>query len=166
MIRPSSIKPDVELRDSLHNKIRVGLAGGGSQMVTVYGDWERPTNMLPDDFIVIYKNGDIEGIGMENTFARGYIMVGLYCKLNDDGSVKKNRVEKLLHQLDEIFIERIEDPQTHVVTEHYKKLVTDNYVYEYDAQRFITPTTPNQTSGYSITNLNLRWHTTNNFNQE
>lgn len=166
MMRPSSIEPDVELRVSLQNRIRVGLAGGGSQIVTVYGDWERPTNMLPDDFIVIYQNGDVDGIGMENDFARGYIMVGLYCKLNDDGSVKKNRVKKLLRQLDEIFIERIEDPQTHVVTEHYKKLVTDNYVYEYDAQRFITPTTPNQTSGYSITNLNLRWHTTNNFNTE
>lgn len=150
MILPSSIEPDVELRVFLQNKVRVGLAGGGSQMVTVYGDWERPTNMLPDDFIVIYQNGDVEGIGMENDFARGYIMVGLYSKLNDDGSVKKNRVKKLLAQFDDLL----------------EKCITDNYIFEYDAQRFITPTTPNQTSGYSITNLNLRWHTTNNFNKE
>lgn len=147
---PSSIEPDVELRSFLQNKVRVGLSGGGSQMVTVYGDWERPTNMLPDDFIVIYQNGDVEGIGMENDFARGYIMVGLYCKLNDDGSVKKNRVKKLLAQFDGLL----------------EKCITENYIFEYDAQRFITPTTPNQTSGYSITNLNLRWHTTNNFNKE
>lgn len=150
MMRPSSIEPDVELRASLQNRVRVGLAGGGSQMVTVYGDWERPTNMLPDDFIVIYQNGDVDGIGMENDFARGYIMVGLYCKLNDDGSVKKNRVKKLLAQFDSLL----------------EKCITENYIFEYDAQRFITPTTPNQTSGYSITNLNLRWHTTNNFNKE
>lgn len=159
MIHPSSIEPDVELRDFLQDKVRVGLAGGGSQMVTVYGDWERPTNMLPDDFIVIYQNGDIEGIGMENDFARGYIMVGLYSKLNDDGSVKKNRVKKLLNQLDVLFADAATDPP------RYKPIITDNYIFEYDAQRFITPTTPNQTSGYSITNLNLRWHTTNNFNQ-
>ena len=150
MMHPSSIEPDVELRVFLQNKVRVGLAGGGSQMVTVYGDWERPTNMLPDDFIVIYQNGDVEGIGMQNDFARGYIMVGLYSKLNDDGSVKKSRVKKLLAQFDSLL----------------EKCITDNYIFEYDAQRFITPTTPNQTSGYSITNLNLRWHTTNNFNTE
>lgn len=160
MILPSSIEPDVELRVFLQNKVRVGLAGGGSQMVTVYGDWERPTNMLPDDFIVIYQNGDVEGIGMENDFARGYIMVGLYSKLNDDGSVKKNRVKKLLHQLDVLFTDTTADPP------RYRPIITDNYIFEYDAQRFITPTTPNQTSGYSITNLNLRWHTTNNFNKE
>lgn len=160
MFHPSSIEPDVELRVFLQNKVRVGLAGGGSQMVTVYGDWERPTNMLPDDFIVIYQNGDVEGIGMENDFARGYIMVGLYSKLNDDGSVKKNRVKKLLHQLDVLFMDTSIDPP------RYRPIITDNYIFEYDAQRFITPTTPNQTSGYSITNLNLRWHTTNNFNKE
>lgn len=149
MMKPSSIQPDIELREFLQNKIRVGLAGGGSQMVTVYGDWERPTNQLPEDFVVIYLNGDISGVGMETDYANGYIMVGLYCKLNDDGSVKKNRVSKILAQFDELLSKR----------------TTDNYYFEYDPQRFITPTTPNQTSGYSITNLNLRWHTTNNFNK-
>ena len=166
MMYPSSIEPDIELSDFLKGKIIVGLAGGGTQRVAVYSDWERPTNELPTDFIVIYINGDIEGVGMDTDYAEGYLMVSLYCKMNDDGSVKKNRVKKLLRQLDEMFIESITDSQTGQVTEHYKNLVTDNYVYKYDVQRFITPTTPNQTSGYSITNLNLRWHTTNNFNKE
>ena len=149
MIIPSSIQPDIELREFLQNKVRVGLAGGGSQMVTVYGDWERPTNELPDDFIVIYLNGDVSGVGMDANYANGYIMVGLYCKMNDDGSVKKNRVSKILAQFDKLLNKRI----------------TENYYFEYDPQRFITPTTPNQSSGYSITNLNLRWHTINNFNK-
>lgn len=150
MIHPSSIEPDVELRNFLNGKIIVGLAGGGTQRVTVYSDWERPTNGLPEDFIVIYMNGDIEGVGVQNDFARGYIMVGLYSKMNDDGSVKKNRVKKLLAQFDKLL----------------EKCVTENYCYEYVTPNFITPTAPNQTSGYSITNLNLRWHTTNNFNKE
>ena len=51
MIAPSSIQPDVELRDFLQGQIRVGLAGGGSRMVTVYGDWERPTN---DNLLVLF----------------------------------------------------------------------------------------------------------------
>lgn len=150
MMSIHDIEPDVELRDYLKNKITVGLAGGGTQKVAVYSDWERPTNELPTDFIVVFMNGNIEGVAMDVNYAKGNIMVGLYCKLNDDGSVKKNRVKKILRQFDELI----------------EKRLTDNYYYEYDAKRFITPTTPNQSSGYSITYLNLRWTTTSNFNQE
>ena len=147
MIHPSHIQPDVELRDYLTGQITVG-SGTTAQEVKVYSDWERPTNELPTDFIVIYINGDVEGVGMDTPFARGYLMVSLYCKLNDDGSVKKNRVRKILEKFD-LLVE---------------KAITENYHFEYDASRFITPTTPNQTSGYSVTSLNLRWTTTNNFN--
>lgn len=150
MMHPSEIVPDVELCNFLKGKISSLPEDGSMKDVTVYSDWEQPTNMLPDDFIVIYINGDIDGIGLHNDFAKGYIIVGLYCKLNDDGSVKKNRIKKILEQFD-ILIE---------------KCITENYFFEYDFPRFITPTTPNQTSGYSVTNLNLRWHTKNNFNKE
>ena len=150
MFNPSSIQPDSELRDFLQGQIRVGLAGGGTRIVAVYGDWERPTNEVPDDFLVIMNNGDVGGVGMDTDYAEGYLMVSLYSKLNDDGSVKKNRVQKILRQFDYLI----------------EKLITDNYYYRYDTSRFITPTTPNVTSGYSVTNLNLRWHTTNTFNKE
>lgn len=146
MIPISSIHPDEELRDYLQNKIRVGLAGGGSQMVTVYGDWERPTNEVPSDFLVVMLNGDIGGVGMDTHYAEGYIMVSLYSKMNDDGSVKKKRVDKILAQFDDLI----------------EKLLTEHYFYRYAPQRFITPTTPNITSGYSVTTLNLYWHTRNN----
>lgn len=146
MIPISSIQPDVELRDFLQNKIRVGLAGGGSQMVTVYGDWERPTNDVPSDFLVVMLNGDIGGVGMDTHYAEGYIMVSLYSKMNDDGSVRKQRVSKILAQFDELI----------------ERLLTEHYFYKYTSPRFITPTTPNITSGYSITTLNLYWHTRNN----
>lgn len=146
MIPISSIHPDEELRDYLQNKIRVGLAGGGSQMVTVYGDWERPTNEVPSDFLVVMLNGDIGGVGMDTHYAEGYIMVSLYSKMNDDGSVKKKRVDKILAQFDDLI----------------EKLLTEHYFYRYAPLRFITPTTPNITSGYSVTTLNLYWHTRNN----
>ena len=149
MMKPSNIEPDVELCNFLKGRITVGLAGGGTQEVAVYSDWERPTNELPTDFIVVYINGNIEGVGMDTPFAKGYIMVSLYSKMNDDGSVKKNRVKRILAQFDDLI----------------EKHLTENYHYEYDHQRFITPTTPNQTSGYSVTTLNLRWTTTSNFNQ-
>ena len=85
---------------------------------------------------------------MDIDFARGYLMVSLYCKLNDDGSVKKNRVSKILAQLDALV----------------EKRLTEHYYYFYDSDRFITPTSPNVTSGYSVTTLNLKWHTTKNIN--
>lgn len=150
MMKPSRIEPDAELKAFLNGRISVGLAGGETQNVAVYSDWERPTNQLPTDFLVVYMNGDPMGVSMDTSFAKGYIMVSLYSKMNDDGSVKKNRIKKILEQFDELI----------------EKCITENYHFEYDAQRFITPTSPNQTSGYSITTLNLRWHTRNNFNSE
>lgn len=154
MFNPSSISPDVELAEALKGAIYVdGYAGSGSgeatgTVVPVYSDWEHPTNDLSTDFIICYLNGDAYGVGMETSFASGYIMVSLYCKMNDDGSVKKNRIKKILEQFDA----KIEG------------LITSNYVFKYDSQRFITPTTPNMSSGYSITTLNLRWTTNSNFN--
>ncbi len=146
---PSSIHPDSELRDYLQDRISVVSEAGETVPVAVYGDWEKPTNNVPDDFIIVMNNGDVGGVGMDTPFANGSIMVGLYCKLNDDGTLKKGRVDKILSQFDGII----------------EKLITDHYHYEYDAKRFITPTTPNSTSGYSETYLNLRWTTTSNFNQ-
>lgn len=149
MMKPSNIEPDAELRDFLRGKITVGLSGGGTQKVAVYSDWERPTNELPSDFLVVYMNGAIEGVSMDTPFAKGYIAVSLYSKLNDDGSVKRNRVKNILAQFEQLI----------------EKRLTVNYHFEYDAQNFITPTTPNQSTGYSVTVLNLRWTTTSNFNQ-
>lgn len=149
MFNPSSIHPDVELRDFLQNNIVVGLPGGSTKAVPIYGDWERPTNNLPDDFIVIFLNGDIGGVGMDTPYAHGFIMVSLYSKLNNDGSVKKNRIDKIMEQFDTLI----------------EKHITDNYFFEYAPDRFITPTTPNITSGYSVTTLNLRWNTNSNFNK-
>ena len=144
MLHPSSIQPDVELAAALNGQVLAGTTP-----VKVYSDWERPTNGLPDDFITVYMNGEIGGVGMDTPFADGYLMVSLYCKLNDDGSVKHNRIKKILEQFDTLL----------------EKKLTDNYHFEYDAYRYITPTTPNQSSGYSITTLNLRWTTTSNINK-
>lgn len=149
MIRPSDIHPDVELREFLQGQIHVGLPDGGTKDVTVFGDWEKPTNGVPDDFLIIMNNGDVGGVGMDTNFARGYMAVSLYSKLNEDGTVKKNRITKILEQFDNI-IERRN---------------TGTYFFRYAVPQFITPTTPNITSGYSITTLNLIWHTTNILNE-
>lgn len=147
MMHPSHIEPDVELKTFLTGRVVIG-DGQSATPVTIYRDWERPTNGLPTDFIVVYMNGDPSGVGLETPFARGYLMVALYCKMNNDGSAKSNRIKKILEQFDALL----------------QNAVTTNYHFEYDPERYITPTTPNQGSGYSVTILNLRWTTTANFN--
>lgn len=149
MMHPSSIQPDVELRDFLQGRVSVGTPDGSLTPVAIYGDWEKPTNDVPDDFLIVMNNGDIGGVGMDINFAQGYVAVSLYCKLNADGTVKKNRITKILDQFDNI-IERRN---------------TGTYFFRYAVPQFITPTTPNITSGYSITTLNLIWHTTNILNE-
>lgn len=144
MIHPSHIQPDKELAEAFDGQIFVG-----GTPVKVYSDWERPTNGLPTDFITVYINGDVGGVGMDTPYAHGNLMVSLYCKMNDDGSVKNNRIRKILEQFDTLL----------------EKKLTENYHFEYEADRYITPTAPNQSSGYSITTLNLRWTTTSNINQ-
>ena len=146
MVHPSSIHPDHELRDFLQGKV---VVGENAKPVPVYGNWERPTNGVPDDFVVIMLNGNPGGLGLNIDYAKGYLMVCLYCKLNSDGSVKENRVTNILKEFDTLI----------------EGLSTENYHFKYDNQQFITPTTPNITSGYSVTSLNLRWTTTTNFNK-
>lgn len=148
MMHPSSILPDQELRDFLRNRIVVG-DGSSAPTLPVYGDWERPTNETPSDFLVLMYNGDVGGVGMDTPYAEGYLMASLYCRLHDDGSVKRNRVQKILAQFDELV----------------ENLNTGNYFFRYVTPQFITPTTPNVSSGYSITTLNLKWNTTSNFNK-
>lgn len=145
---PSHIRPDVALKEYLQDEIFAEYADGTMKPVAVYSDWERPTNTLPQDFITIYVNGDIGGVGIDTPYASGYLAVSLYCKMDDSGAVNTIRIEKILEQFDDL----IDD------------VLTENYHFEYDASRFITPTTPNQSSGYSITTLNLRWTTTSNIN--
>lgn len=140
MIRPSEIHPDRELRDALKGKVLIG-----GKEVSVYADFENPTNKLPDDFILVENNGDVSGKGKGVDYASGYVIVSIYCRLFDDGSIKGNRIDKLLSQLDALI----------------EGLKTEHCIFRYEADRYITPTTQDQTSGYSFTSLNLFWHTIN-----
>lgn len=143
MIKASQIKPDAELRDFLQGQI-IAVDGNAEQSeVKVYRDGERPTNGAPADFLEIIINGGVDVLGADIEYAEGFMMLALYTKLNDDGSVKHNRIDNILTQFDEII------DGAH--TDHYFfKIVPDSY---------IMPPTQDLQSGYSATVLNVRWHT-------
>lgn len=149
MLKPSSIRPDKELAASLQGQVSVGLPDGSSKTVPVYANWERPTNELPDDFMVVFSNGDPEGLGMNINYARGFMAVSLYTKLKEDGSIKAERISKIIAQFEKLLF----------------KHLTENFFFDYEPQHFLTPTTPNYTTGYSVTTLNLKWTTNSNFSK-
>lgn len=149
MIKASEIHPDVELRDYLQGHVVVTNPGNVTSNVVVYCEQDRPTTGMPDDFISIVLNGNASCLGADIDFASGYIMVVLYCRMNDNGSVKSNRINKILAQFDEML----------------DGACTENYFFRFEKERFIMPTSPDQSSGYSSTILNLRWTTNNNFSK-
>lgn len=182
---PSHIRPDVALKEYLQEllqDVKFEYADDTKRSIAIYSDWERPTNTLPQDFITIYVNGDVGGVGMDTPYASGYLAVSLYCKMDDDGAVNTVRIERILKHLDKLidfdtvyrYIREdyekrdVEGYEPHFTDEQRERLIKylneSKYYFRYDASRFITPTTPNQSSGYSITTLNLRWTTTSNIN--
>lgn len=142
----SKLNPDVELRDILSGNIKVQTASGTMVAIPVYGDEEQPTAGLADDFIVVRSNGSPLSVTDKMGVWRGNLMVHLFCKMNPDGSAKKNRISKILEQLET----------------YLKRASGENFFYSINILRPITPTTVNQSSGYSSTVLNAEWHTKNN----
>lgn len=143
----SDIEPDKELCQMMNGLVEVLQADGTMATVPFYREGERSTNEAPTDFVEVVINGDFGGISMDTRYASGSLIIALYNKINDDGSIKYNRVKKILEQFDSAL----------------DGLQTEHYHYRYDIQRFITPTTIDDTTGYSLTMLNLLWHTLNNF---
>lgn len=140
---PSTVRPDAALSEFLTGKVLVK-----DTEVSVYSDWQQPTTKVPDVFLTVYQNGSPETISHGVDYASGELCISLYCKLNSDGTVNITKVNRVLAQFDTLV----------------DRKVVGGFYFEYDVQRFITPTTPNQATGYSITTLNMSWHTTNDFN--
>lgn len=137
-MKPSELNVDIEMKALLS-----GNVVAETTPVPVYASGETPTTGVPDDFIEIYYNGYVNSVSENRVVAKGAMAVAMSNRLFEDGSVKTNRVKKLLQQF--------EDLVDGVSTEHY--------FFKLSPDGFITPTTANQTSGYSTTILNVEWRT-------
>lgn len=143
MIKASQVEPDAELRDFLQGRIIAQDGEGTESVVRVFRDGERPTNGAPTDFLEVVINGGVDVLGADIEYAEGFMMLALYTRLNDDGSVKHRRIKNILTQFDEI-----------IDGAH-----TNNYFFKIEPDSYIMPPTQDLQSGYSATVLNLRWHT-------
>jgi hypothetical protein len=140
----SKTASDKALVSLIKDRISVQLSESESRVVPVYRKGERPNTDSPEEFIEVHNNGIIQAITKPLGIYKGNIAIAVYCQAYPDETIKFNRVESLLGQIEDLV-----------------NCKTGNNIYfEVDNANLITPTTYDAESGYSITVLNVEWHTT------
>ena len=142
-MRPSEIRPDLALKSILDKQIMLQKSATESVAIKTYAQGEKPNTELDDEFIEIQFNGTIRSKTKPIGALSGNLIVGVYVKSYEDGSVFQYRVDSILEQLEQ----------------KVSGLTVDGFFFSLNLDNIITPTTVNITSGYSATILNVKWHT-------
>lgn len=112
--------------------------------VAIYAHGQQPNVKLPDEYILVLNNGGAKSRTYPLGCFTGNLMIVLNCKMFEDGTVKANRIAKLISQLEGLINDKA-----------YKE-----YFFTLDTANPITPTTQNYSTGYSTTILNVEWRST------
>lgn len=142
-MRPSEIRPDLALKTLLDGQIVLQKSATESVVIDVYAQGERPNTGLASEFVEILFNGAVRSLTKPIGVLRGNVVVSVYVKSYEDGSVFQYRVDSIMKQIEE----------------KVSNAMAGNYFFEINPDNIITPTTTNIASGYSTTILNIEWHT-------
>ena len=142
-MKPSEIRPDLALKSILDKQIMLQKSATESVEIKVYAQGEKPNTGLDDEFIEILFNGVIRSKTKPIGVLSGNLVVEIYVKSYEDGSVFQYRVDSILEQLEQ----------------KVSALTVNGFFFSLNLDNIITPTTVNITSGYSATILNVKWHT-------
>ena len=142
-MRPSEIRPDLALKTLLEGQIVLRKSATESVVIDVYAQGERPNTGLASEFVEILFNGSVRSLTKPIGVLRGNVVVSVYVKSYEDGSVFQYRVDSIMKQIEE----KVSNKES------------DGYFFEINPDNIITPTTTNIASGYSTTILNIEWHT-------
>ena len=142
-MRPSEIRPDLALKALLEGQIVLRKSATESVVIDVYAQGERPNTGLASEFVEILFNGAVRSMTKPIGVLRGNVVVSVYVKSYEDGSVFQYRVDSIMKQIEE----------------KVSNAMAGNYFFEINPDNIITPTTTNIASGYSTTILNIQWHT-------
>lgn len=142
-MRPSEIRPDLALKTLLDGQIVLRKSATESVVIDVYAQGERPNTGLASEFVEILFNGAVRSLTKPIGVLRGNVVVSVYVKSYEDGSVFQYRVDSIMKQIEE----------------KVSNAIAGNYFFEINPDNIITPTTTNIASGYSTTILNIEWHT-------
>ena len=142
-MRPSQIRPDLALKALLDEQIVLRKSATESVVIDVYAQVERPNTGLASEFVEILFNGAVRSLTKPIGVLRGNVVVSVYVKSYEDGSVFQYRVDSIMKQIEE----------------KVSSASSGDYFFEINPDNIITPTTTNIASGYSTTILNIEWHT-------
>lgn len=142
-MRPSQIRPDLALKTLLDGQIVLRKSATESVVIDVYAQGERPNAGLASEFVEILFNGAVRSLTKPIGVLRGNVVVSVYVKSYEDGSVFQYRVDSIMKQIEE----------------KVSSVSAGDYFFEINPDNIITPTTTNIASGYSTTILNIEWHT-------
>lgn len=137
----ADLNPDMALAALLDGKVTVRTSATESHTIRAYADGERPNRNLADEFIDVKWNGGARSLTEDPALFRGNLMLTIWCKAQTDGRVKKKLVRQIVAQ----------------VTPLVHRKVSRGFVFTFDPNAVITPTTTNLTTGYSTTILNVKW---------
>lgn len=142
-MRPSEIRPDLALKTLLDGQIVLRKSATESVVIDVYAQGERPNTGLASEFVEILFNGAVRSLTKPIGVLRGNVVVSVYVKSYEDGSVFQYRIDSIMKQIEE----------------KVSSASSGDYFFEINPDNIITPTTTNIASGYSTTILNIEWHT-------
>ena len=134
--------PDKALKSILKDKVTVVAGHYEEYTIKVYAHGEMPTDKLPDEFIRIERNGSIKTRTNPIAYLYGNLAVTVYVKAQGNGVVKNNRVDSILEQLHGI-----------------DGAVSEGFYFRLSPDNIIAPTYIDPSSNYSLTVINIEWHT-------
>jgi hypothetical protein len=144
MIKLSELHPDKALETLLEGNVSIEISEEESRVALIYRQGERPNTDLGDEFIEILPNGVVRAMTKPMGVYRGNLAVILYCKAQSDGTVKFNRINSMLSQLESLV--------------NCKS--SGKFFFEINPSNVITPISYNSATGYTTMTLNVEWHTT------
>ena len=134
--------PDKALKVILEGNVTVVAGHYEDRIISVYAHGEMPTDKLPDEFIRIERNGSIKTRTNPIGYLYGNLAVTLYVKAQNNGVVKNNRIDSILEQLQGI-----------------DGAVSEGFHFRLSPDNIIAPTYIDPSSNYSLTVINVEWHT-------
>lgn len=146
----SKLNPHGVFAETLDGKVEVHTSASASHTIRAYKNAKQPNKGLGDEFIVVQKNGVTHAKVRPLGIFSGTLAVIVYCKLQTDNTAKENRIEEILGQIEDAANSKVHG----------------DYYFEIDADNVLQDTTPNTTSGYSTTAINVEWRTTETYQQE
>lgn len=141
----ADLDPHGVLAAQLDGKIVVHTAKNVSHTIRVYKYGKQPDKGVANEFVVVQKNGVTSAKTTRLGLPGGYLALIVYCKMQANSTFKENRISEIIGQLEEAAASKL----------------YGSYFYEIYSDNILQDTTPNTTTGYSTTAINVRWEKRN-----